>query len=79
MNETIDQARIRCIENLNSIRRVIDTDVMNQSIEEQKNKLVMLTQLTGLAAEAKALAHKTLSRKELEVLKAHKDESIPAS
>lgn len=71
--------KTRCIENLNAIRTVIDSDVMDADIETQKNKLIKLTQLTGLAAEAKANAQKVLSMRELEVLREYRDSKVSPS
>ena len=68
-----------CIKKLNSIRETIDQDVMDADIESQKNKLIKLTQLCGLAAEAKAQAHKILLMKELEVMKEFQDSKISPS
>jgi hypothetical protein len=81
MNLISEQVNMKadCIKKLNAIREVIDADVMDASIEDQRNKLVKLTQLTGLAAEAKAQAHKILLQKELEVIRLHKDSGIAAS
>lgn len=53
---------------LNAIRKVIDSDVMGCDIDTVKNKMIQLTQLTGLSAEANASSKKMLHQKELEVL-----------
>jgi hypothetical protein len=79
MQETKEQSRARCVRNLNAIREVLDSDVMDADIETQKNKLIKLTQLTGLAAESKALAQKLLNMKELEVIKENEGSGITAS
>lgn len=54
---------------LNSIREALDSDVIDSGIENINNKLLKLTQLSGLSAETKASARKLLNKKELEVLK----------
>jgi UDP-3-O-[3-hydroxymyristoyl] glucosamine N-acyltransferase len=81
MNLISEQVNMKadCIAKLNAIREVIDADVMDSAIEEQRNKLVKLTQLTGLAAEAKAQAHKILSMKELEVMKEFQESKMATS
>jgi hypothetical protein len=80
MKETIEESKSRCIRSLNAIREVLDSDVIDVDIEQQKNKLIKLTQLTGLAAECKALAKKVLLKKELEVLNMfNKDDKIAPS
>lgn len=53
---------------LNSIRAAIDSDIIDVDIDEQKNKLLKLTQLIGLSAECNASAKKMLLQKELQVL-----------
>lgn len=53
---------------LNSIRETVDADVIDLDIDMVRNKLLKLTQLTGLSAEAQASAKKLLSQKELEVM-----------
>jgi hypothetical protein len=64
---------------LNAIRRLVDTDVSDAIIEDINKKLMLLTQITGLSAEANATAKKLLHAKELEVLKEHKDSGYPPS
>jgi hypothetical protein len=53
---------------LNSIRATIDSDIIDVDIDQQKNKLLKLTQLIGLSAECNASAKKMLLQKELQVL-----------
>jgi hypothetical protein len=80
MKENFEESKARCIRSLNAIREVIDADVMDADIVTQKNKLIKLCQLTGLAAECKALAKKVLLKKELEVLNMfNKDDKIAPS
>lgn len=55
-------------ESLNKIRETIDSDIIDVDIDQQKNKLLALTQLIGLSAECNASAKKMLHQKELEVL-----------
>lgn len=56
------------IKALNSIRELVDQDVIDSDIEMVKNKMIALTQLIGLSAEANASAKKLLHSKELKVL-----------
>jgi predicted nucleotidyltransferase len=56
------------IKALNCIRKAIDEDIIDVDIEQQKNKMIALTQLIGLSAECNASAKKILLKKELEVL-----------
>lgn len=56
------------IVSLNAIRKAIDTDIIDVDIDQQKNKMIALTQLIGLSAECNASAKKILLKKELEVL-----------
>jgi hypothetical protein len=53
---------------LDHIRSILDADIIDSPIDEQKNKLLKLTQLIGLSAEAKASAKKILHHKELSEL-----------
>ena len=62
------QNKEETIKALNAIRKAIDVDVVDVDIESVKNKLLGLTQLMGLSAEANASARKILSMKELSVL-----------
>jgi hypothetical protein len=55
------------IKALNAIREAVDADVIDSDIVNVQNKLLQLTQLMGLSAEAKASAKKILHKKELEV------------
>ena len=55
-------------DSLNKIREAIDTDIIDVDIDQQKNKLIALTQLIGLSAECNASAKIMLYQKELEVL-----------
>lgn len=52
---------------LNAIRDCLDVDVIGCDIDSVNNKLLSLTQLMGLSAEANASAKKLLHLKELEV------------
>lgn len=52
---------------LNSIREAVDADVIDTDIVNVQNKLLKLTQVIGLSAEAKASAKKLLHIKEKEV------------
>lgn len=63
---------------LNMIRQVVDADVMDSDIDMVKNKLIQLTQLMGLSAEANASAKKILSQKELGVMMSM-DKKLPPS
>lgn len=60
------------------IREAIDADVIDADIVNIQNKLLRLTQLMGLSAEANASAKKLLHIKEREVLFAM-DKTLPAS
>ena len=64
---------------LAEIRKVIDTDVTDTDIVNVQNKLIKLTQLSGLSSECVAISQNLLGKKELEVLTEIKDESYPAS
>ena len=55
-------------QSLNHIRSIIDTDIVEVDIDQQQNKLLMLTQIIGLSAECKASSKKILHLKELDVL-----------
>lgn len=79
MKETLEETAARCTNNLNAIRETMDSDVVDVDIEQQKNKLLKLSQLTGLAAECKAMAKKVLLKRELEALQDFKDQKIPPS
>lgn len=63
---------------LNAIRAAIDADIIDADIDMQKNKLIGLTQLIGLSAEANASAKKILLKKELEVLNSLDPEMSPS-
>ena len=63
----------------NAIRSMIDKDVALADIVDVDTKLKMLTQLTGLSAEANASAKKLLHKKELYVLTVHKDAGLSPS
>lgn len=63
---------------LNAIRAAVDADIIDVDIDAQKNKMIALTQLIGLSAEAKASAKKILLRKELEVLSGLDKELAPS-
>lgn len=63
---------------LNAIREAIDSDVIDSDIVNVKNKALRLTQLMGLASEAKASARKFLNKKEMEVF-SNMDKSLPPS
>jgi hypothetical protein len=62
---------------LNAIRTAIDTDIIDVDIEQQKNKMLALTQLIGLSAECNASAKKILLKRELEVLKSLNPDMSP--
>lgn len=64
---------------LNAIRTRLDTDVSDCDIVDVDKKLKLLTQLLGLSAEANASSKKILLKKELEILKEHKDSGLPPS
>jgi len=64
---------------LNTIRSMIDTDISNCDITDVDKKLKLLTQLTGLSAEANASAMKFLRAKELQVFKENVSKGYQAS
>lgn len=64
---------------LNAIRAILDTDIIDVNIEEQQRKLLSLTQMFGLSAEAKATAKKLLHLKELDVLSELTNKSYSAT
>lgn len=63
---------------LNAIRKAIDADVIDADIVNVQNKMLQLTQLIGLSAEAKATAKKLLHIKETQVLYAMDKELSPS-
>jgi hypothetical protein len=63
---------------LNAIRKAIDADVIDADIVMVQNKMLGLTQLIGLSAEAKATAKKLLHIKETQVLYAMDKELSPS-
>jgi len=52
---------------LNSIRSILDIDVVDCNIQDVQNKAIKLTQLMGLSAETTASSKKILHTKEIEV------------
>lgn len=55
-------------ESLDSIREAVDADIIDLDIDQQKNKMLKLTQLIGLSAECKSNAKRLLHLKEVEEL-----------
>jgi len=53
---------------LNAIRKAVDSDVIDADEQNIQNKILGLTQLMGLSAEAKATAKKLIHIKEREVM-----------
>lgn len=63
---------------LNFIRELLDKDVMGADIDSVSNKLIALTQVTGLSAEAMASAKKILHQKEITVMQVINPEIPPS-
>ena len=63
---------------LNFIRELLDKDVMGADIDSISNKLIALTQVTGLSAEAMASAKKILHQKEITVMQVINPEIPPS-
>ena len=60
----------------NAIREVLDREVSQEDSEGLNGKLLLLTQLVGLAAELKARARADLKRAELVAYATHKHEKL---
>lgn len=73
------EARHSIIENLQKIRDVIDSDVTGCDIVSVQDKMLNLTQLSGLSAESLASATALLKQSELIALNKIKDDGYPAS
>lgn len=76
---TNEEIKSRLGKSLKAIKDLLESDIMDVDIESQKNKLLKLTQITGLAAEVKAQAKKLLRMRELEVLKELQEKKIAPS
>lgn len=63
--------------NLTAIRKVLDEDVIDSDIINVQNKLLALTQLSGLAAESKGLAKKLLEVQRLKSFMEVQPEKLP--
>ena len=66
-------------EKLASIRAVLDADVVDVDIISVQNKMINLTQMSGLSAECVASSVKLLEQNRLKVLNEIKDSGYPAS
>lgn len=76
---TNEEVKKRLLINISAIRQTLDTDILDVDIECQKNKLIKLTQLVGLAAETKAQARKNLENGRLVAFSKLSSEKCPPS
>jgi len=65
--------------NLKAVRVVLDSDVIDTDITSVQNKLLSLTQVSGLCAESLSVATMLLEQSRLKVLDRIKNETYPAS
>lgn len=76
---TSEDLKRRLMLNITAIRSTLDADILDVDIEMQKNKLIKLTQLVGLAAETKAQARKNLENARLFAFAKVRESKIPPS
>lgn len=76
---TNEEVKTRLMRNISAIRQTLDSDILDVDIECQKNKLIKLTQLVGLAAETKAQARKNLENGRLIAFSKMRDSKLSPS
>ncbi len=74
MTDELTDLEKRLRSNLKTIRETLDADVIDSDILSVQNKLIALTQLTGLASECKGTAKKLLESSKLEAFLTARDE-----